>query len=116
RELAIQASNDTYTDIERKMMQEEVNALLEEVNAITGRTEYNTQILLDGSFTNKKIQTGANAGQHISISIEAMTVSSLGLEGLMTEEDATTGGLLTQEDADEAIELFDAALNDVSMQ
>lgn len=117
RELSIQAANDTYmTEGDRQAIQREVNALLDEIDAITGRTEFNSQKLLDGSFQDKKIHTGANAGQHISFSIRRMGVATLGLEELRVDPDGTEGGLLTQEGANKAISLLDQAINEVSKE
>src|SRR5690625_4604170 len=51
RELAVQSANDTNMDeVDRQAMQEELDALVEEINDIAGRTEFNTQTLIDGSF------------------------------------------------------------------
>lgn len=117
RELAIQAANDTYlTEGDRQAIQMEINELLEEIDAVTGRTEFNTQKLLDGSFTDKKIHTGANSGQNMSISIRAMTADALGLSNLWADPEGSEGGVLTQEGANQAIELADGALNKVSME
>ena len=116
RELAVRAASDTYTVQERQAMQAEVNELLEELNAITDRTEFNTQKLLDGSFTDKKIQIGANSGQNMSITIENMDVDALGIGHLFAEDTGTTGGILTQEGANNAIEALDNAINKVSTQ
>ncbi|MDA3128605.1 flagellin N-terminal helical domain-containing protein [Aliibacillus thermotolerans] len=49
RELAVQAANDTNTDDDRKQIQKEINALLDEVDSISEKTEFNTKKLLDGS-------------------------------------------------------------------
>src|SRR5699024_4643475 len=58
RELSVRSANDTnMTELDRQAMQMEVNELLDEIDAITGRTEFNRQKLLDGSFQNKKIHT-----------------------------------------------------------
>lgn len=117
RELAIQAANDTYmTEGDRQAIQEEVNALLDELDAISDRTEFNTQKLLDGSFNNKKSHIGANSGQNMTISIDAMNVDALGLNGLRADASGTAGGLLTQEEANDALELLDSAINKVSSQ
>lgn len=117
RELSVQAANDTYiTEGDRQAIQEEVNQLLDELNAISGRTEFNTQKLLDGSFKDKKFHIGANAGQHMSFSIDEISVDTLGLESLRADASGTTGGLLTQEGANDAIELVDKAINQVSRQ
>lgn len=117
RELSLQAANDTYmTEVDRQAMQGEVNELLNELNAITDRTEFNNQKLLDGTFTNKKIQTDANNGQNMSVSINNMDVGSLGLDDLRADATGTTGGLLTQEGANDALDMLDRAINKVSMQ
>lgn len=117
RELAVQAANDTnMTEGDRQAIQMEINELLDEIDAVSDRTEFNTQKLLDGSFTNKKIHTGANSGQHMDISIQAINASSLGLEQLWADPEEMDGGILTQEGADEAIGLLDDAINKVSME
>lgn len=117
RELAVRSASDTHmTEGDRQAMQMEVNELLEEIDAITGRTEFNTQKLLDGSFKDKKIHTGANAGQNMDISISDMRADALGLSDLYADPEEMTGGILTQEGANAAIEIADAAINKVSME
>ena len=49
RELAVQASNDTNTDSDRKELQNEVKQLTAELDRIGNTTEFNTKKLLDGS-------------------------------------------------------------------
>ena len=51
RELAVQASNGTYTEDDRAAIQLEVDALKEEIDRISGATEFNTMKLLDGSLS-----------------------------------------------------------------
>lgn len=108
RELAVQASSDTNEDtVDRAAMQEELEALLEEINAITTRTEFNTQTLLDGSFEEKVFHIGANAGQNIEVTIDAMDVDALELTDL---------SIASREDADTAITTINDAINTVSTQ
>lgn len=49
RELAVQCASDTYTDADRTNTNLEIEALMREVNKISGTTEFNTKKLLDGS-------------------------------------------------------------------
>lgn len=49
RELAVQSSNDTNTDADRKSIQDEVNQLTSEIDRIGNTTEFNNKKLLDGS-------------------------------------------------------------------
>lgn len=80
RELAVQSSNDTnMNDVDREAMQSELQALTDEINDIAGRTEFNTQKLIDGSFEGKVFHIGANEGQNLKVSIAEMTAEGIGL-------------------------------------
>lgn len=78
RELANQAASDTQTAEDRAKIQDEINALMEELNRIGNTTEFNTQKLLDGTFLNRTFQIGANAGQTIKVKIDDMRATNLG--------------------------------------
>lgn len=52
-ELAVKASTETITDDDRKMVQDEVAALKNEITRISETTEFNGQKILDGSFDYK---------------------------------------------------------------
>nr|WP_106783730.1 flagellin [Lysinibacillus timonensis] len=51
RELAVQASNDTNTDTDRKELQKEITQLTEEIDRIANTTEFNTKKLLNGDLS-----------------------------------------------------------------
>lgn len=51
RELAVQASNGTYTSNDRVEIQKEVDQLLDEIDRISTSTEFNTKKLLNGDGT-----------------------------------------------------------------
>jgi len=78
RELAVQASNDTSTIEDRRAIQKELNQLIDEVDRIAEKTQFNTQSLLDGTFANKTIHIGANKDENIQLTINAMNSGSLG--------------------------------------
>ena len=78
-ELATQAANDTNTTDDRNAIDQEMKQLTSEINRIQSTTQFNTQNLLDGKFSSKKLQVGALCGQTISISISKMSASSIGL-------------------------------------
>ncbi len=48
RELAVQASNDTNEENDKEKMQDEIDQLLDEVNSMAGKCEYNKMKLLRG--------------------------------------------------------------------
>ncbi len=79
RELAVQSANATNSDSDRAALQAEVTQLVSEIDRVATQTEFNGTKLLDGTFTSKAFQIGANAGQSISIdSISSARTSSLG--------------------------------------
>lgn len=86
RELTVQAGNDTNQAEDRKAIQAEIKQLSSEINDISTKTEFNKQKLLDGSFSNKSLQVGANEGQTLGVSIEAMSSKALGLGEKLTAQ------------------------------
>ena len=79
-ELAVQGANDTNQDIDRDAIQQELNALTEEIDRVSSTTQFNKQNLLNGTFTGKNLQVGANANQKITINIAKMNASAIGLD------------------------------------
>jgi flagellin len=65
RELAVQAANATNSAGDRAALNAEVQQLTQELQRISTTTEFNSQKLLDGSFTTAVFQVGANANQTI---------------------------------------------------
>ena len=79
RELAVQSRNATNSTEDRAALQKEVAQLKSEVDRVAKDTSFNGTNLLDGSFTSKAFQVGANQGQRINIdSIQNSRVSQLG--------------------------------------
>jgi len=113
RELAVQAASDTNTDDDRVALQEEVAELVAELDRIANNTEFNTQKLLDGTFSDKVIHIGANSGQSMTVSISGMAASNLGLvTGTGTSAEAIS--IATQSTADAAISTIDGAIKTLS--
>lgn len=79
RELTVQASNDTNVSADRDAIAAEMYQLASEITRIATQTEFNTMKLLDGSFTSKHLQVGANTSQQIKVNIGCLTAGSLGL-------------------------------------
>ena len=95
-ELATQAANDTNTTIDRNAIQSEMDALTSEIDRIRSTTQFNTQNLLDGSFSGKNLQIGALSGQNISISVSNMESSAIGVSGLKVSSFASAGSAMTK--------------------
>ena len=107
--LAIQASNDTMTSVDRGYLDSEVQALVSEIDRVASTTTFNEMNLLDGTFINKNLQVGAEAAQFIGISISSMNSTSIGLTGVAIS--GTDNSL-----AQKAITMVKAALASVSKQ
>jgi len=77
RELAVQASSDTNTDVDRNQVQAELNQLREEIDRISRTTEFNTKKLLDGKIegfrgtADIKVVTGGN------INVQAVSANTV---------------------------------------
>lgn len=76
-ELAVKGENGTLTSVDRSYIQSEVKQLMSEIDRVQSTTTFNEQNLLDGSFTNKGLQVGAESGQHIAITIGNMNTNEL---------------------------------------
>ena len=108
RELAVQSANDTnMSAVDREAMQAEVKQLLDEISGIATRTQFNTQTLLSGGFTNKIFQIGANEGQIMKVSISGMGATSLKINEV---------NISSREGASGAIKSVNDAINTVSTQ
>ncbi|KGG79985.1 flagellin [Caloranaerobacter azorensis H53214] len=90
RELAVQAANDTNVTADRSAIATEIEQLENEINRIASQTEFNTQKLLTGSFSNKTFQIGANKNQTITLSIATMTATKLGVASAHNKVDTAS--------------------------
>ncbi|WP_348701306.1 flagellin [uncultured Marinobacter sp.] len=67
RDLAVQSANDTNSASDRQALNQEVGALIAEINRIAGATQFNGQNILDGTLSDITFQVGANRGQVIAV-------------------------------------------------
>jgi flagellin len=137
RELAVQASNDTYSADDRTRMQTEVSQLQEQITSVLDNTEFNGNKLFTGTAGKDTdatpdgigngvvtIQTGANASDTVeltfsdvkagagmtaalSVDVTALTVDSLG-------DDDAVGGTGTAADTVGSLTHIDNAIEEVS--
>ena len=79
RELSVQAASDSNDASDRVTLQAEVTQLSDEIDRIATTTQFNGINVLDGGFSDKQFQIGANAGQTMDISVGSMQASVLGV-------------------------------------
>ena len=78
-ELADKAANDTLQSVDRKYIQNEIDALVTEIDRVKQSTTFNEQSLLNGDFIGKQLQVGSeNRGsQLIAINISDLSASKI---------------------------------------
>jgi len=114
RELVVQAGNGTNSDEDLQAIQNEIDALIEEIGGedaskgISDRTEFNGKALLDGTL-NVKLQIGSNGGQQVTLTIGDMSAEGLGVNTIDVENFAGV-------DFDTQLGLVDTAIETVSSE
>lgn len=110
RELTVQAKNDTYLQEDRGKIQTEVEQLQCEITRISNQTEFNQMKLLNGTFSGKQFQVGANDGQTIGIGISNCNAASLKVDKIASDiGKAKKGSELTDQ-----LKTIDEAISKIS--
>lgn len=105
RELSVQAANGSNSDTDLASIQAEITERLDEINRVSEQTQFNgVQVLAKD--TELKIQVGANDDQTISINLEKINSSTLGLGSFNVSGPQGTETLLTTGAADQAKDVF----------
>jgi flagellin len=116
-ELAVKAANDTLQTSDRKYIQQELNALRDEIDRTGEATEFNNTKLLDGSFTGKKLQVGSEKDANNQITIDIVDLSASGLKIVGSRVDVTgTDGVNARKTIDsikEALEIVSKQRSDL---
>ena len=115
-ELAVKAANGTQTSADRGYINQEVQALVSEIDRVASTTTFNEKNLLNGKF-DVKLQVGAEANQTIGLKIDGMSAAGLKLTGAnATGGKAITVGGTDAKSAQLAISQIKVALAQVSKQ
>jgi flagellin len=97
RELAVQSASDTNTGSDRGNITAEARQLLAEINRVAENTTFNGMKVMDGSFSGKQFQIGADAGQTLSISIDSTAATDIGAHKQSTLASASATGVAAQD-------------------
>ncbi|WP_153752164.1 MULTISPECIES: flagellin [unclassified Citrobacter] len=92
RELSVQASNGTNSDSDLESIQAEIKQRLDEIDRVSGQTQFNGVKVLASEQT-LKIQIGANDGETIDINLKEITSKTLGLDKLDLTNQVSSKGL-----------------------
>jgi flagellin len=89
RSLAVQASNATYSASDRASMNAEVLQLKSEIDRVAASTQFNGVNLLDGTFTAKNFQVGANNTSNDVIQVAS--IANMQTTSLQSDSSAVAG-------------------------
>ena len=106
-ELATQGANDVNTSIDRAAINKEMSSLSQELGRIRSTTQFNDMDLLDGDFSDKKLQVGAKQGQTIEIKIG--NLATIAANTLTDDGSLTTLGLTKTTDSTSGVTDANAA-------
>jgi flagellin len=103
RDLAVQASNGTLTDAQRRNLDTEVQQVLTEIGKTGTDTEFNGLKILAGSVATAAsavtLQVGANNSQSIAFTIGTVSASDLGISGIAVSSAASASAAIASIDA-----------------
>lgn len=92
RELSLQSVHGVNNDDDRASLDSEVQALKAEIDRIAEATTFNNMAILDGSY-DVNFQIGYNVGETMSLALDSVSTSALGLNvgtGTSTEVEGNT--------------------------
>ncbi|MBF0188482.1 MAG: flagellin [Magnetococcales bacterium] len=101
KELAVQSANGTLSDSDRQAINQEAQALQEQINSTISDTSYNGQSLLNSGDT-LSFQTGSGSGDATTVTIPDLTNAYSGID------------LSTQAGAEAALTSLDTDINTTS--
>jgi flagellin len=108
KELAEQAANGSLSRTQRRSLNSEASALQQEYNRIVGGTDFNGLRLLNGSFSQFRIQAGFGISGSLGLSIGskmARTVGTNGFDNIATLDTAPIGVGTSFNDSAQAVQV-----------
>lgn len=93
RELSVQAANEVNTIDDKKAIQQEIDALMAEIDRLSEQTEYNTMSMLDGSCCRQS--SSSNVGVKLIMASDdvALTTYTFTVNSEATQAKAVTGAI-----------------------
>lgn len=107
KEKATQASDVSLSDTQRTAINDQVNALISEIDAIVTETTFNGVGLISGSYTSKEFHTGEGASNTLSVTLA-------GADSVDLAMDVATFDVATQASAAVAITTVSSAIDTVA--
>ena len=102
KEKATQAADGTLSNTQRSAINDQVSALISEIDDIVDETTFNGSKLIDGSYSSTTFQTGETANDTLSVTLSGADSADLGINSI---------SLSTQASAQAAITTVSSAIN-----
>ena len=102
KEKATQAADGTLSNTQRSAINDQVSALISEIDDIVDETTFNGSKLIDGSYSSVTFQTGETANDTLSVTLSGADSADLGINSI---------SLATQASASAAITTLSSAIN-----
>ena len=111
KEKTVQAADDAYNLDQKLAIQGQIDALVSEIDDIVAETEFQGTMLIDGSFSAAKFQTGAGAGDVFEVSLNNVDATALQIQALVVTDSSTASTSMAA--MDDAINTLNEAAQDV---
>lgn len=118
RTLVLHAANSTNDSNAVSADQTQITAAISQINRIVSNTQFGSQKLIDGTFSNKTFQIGAYASQTASLTVGNMASSAIGITSASTTVSSVAAIDVTSSSKTTADMLvtLDKAISDVTAQ
>jgi len=114
KEKATQAASDTLGSSERAAIENELDDLAAEVDAIVNRTEFNGNKLIDGTYVSKRLQVGAETTDSLTVSIsQNHTASSLSVADASLDVDSAANSSIALSRINAAISTVNSSIRSI---
>jgi flagellin len=114
KEKVTQAANDTLGSTEREAVESQLDELAAEIDSVVSQTSFNGVALIDGTYTSKSFQVGAETTDTLSVSINS-THSAASLAVADSDLDVTSASTASTAlgSVNTAIDTVNASIRDV---
>jgi flagellin len=111
KQKATQAADGALSASQRSAINDQVSALLSEVDQIVSQTTFNDQGLIDGTFSATSFQTGEQASETLSVSLQGANSANLSISTVSVASQASASAAMTSLDA--AIDTLASRIQDI---
>lgn len=111
KEKATQAADGGLASTQRQAIHDQIEALVTEIDEIVSATTFNGSSLIDGTFSAVDFQTGEQASETLSVTLQNADSASLNVVVASDQSTANAINLQTQASANDAITTLSSAID-----